>query len=38
MDMTNKKLSHASTSLIEKLSKHELVLGLSKLNYKKNHL
>ncbi|XP_070035000.1 uncharacterized protein [Nicotiana tomentosiformis] len=34
----HKKLGHASMHLIEKLSKHDLVIGLSKLNFSRNHV
>ncbi|XP_070039015.1 uncharacterized protein [Nicotiana tomentosiformis] len=34
----HKKLGHASMHLIEKLSKHDLVIGLPKLNFSRNHV
>ncbi|XP_070048573.1 uncharacterized protein [Nicotiana tomentosiformis] len=34
----HKKLGHASMHLIEKLSKHDLVIGLPKLNLSRNHV
>ncbi|XP_060187573.1 uncharacterized protein LOC132616852 [Lycium barbarum] len=34
----HKNLGHASMRLIEKLARHDLVIGLSKLNYTKEHL
>ncbi|XP_070022817.1 uncharacterized protein [Nicotiana sylvestris] len=33
-----RKLGHASMRLIEKLSKHELVVGLPKLNFSRTHI
>ncbi|XP_060182255.1 uncharacterized protein LOC132611916 [Lycium barbarum] len=34
----HKRLGHASMRLIEKLAKHNLVLGLPKVNYSKDHI
>jgi len=34
----HKKLGHASMRLIEKLVKNELVIGLPKLDYSKDHI
>ncbi|XP_075099524.1 uncharacterized protein LOC142176293 [Nicotiana tabacum] len=34
----SRKLGHASMHLIEKLSKHELVIDLPKLNFSRNHI
>ncbi|XP_070030113.1 uncharacterized protein [Nicotiana sylvestris] len=34
----HKKLGHASMHLIEKLSKYDLVIGLPKLNFSRNHI
>ncbi|XP_075109020.1 uncharacterized protein LOC142180827 [Nicotiana tabacum] len=34
----HRKLGHASMHLIEKLSKHELVIGLPKRNFSRNHI
>ncbi|XP_059291073.1 uncharacterized protein LOC132044597 [Lycium ferocissimum] len=36
--MWHKKLGHASMRLIEKLARHDLVIGLPKLNYTKDHI
>ncbi|XP_060170564.1 uncharacterized protein LOC132601497 [Lycium barbarum] len=36
--MWHKKLGHASMRLIEKLTRHDLVIGFPKLNYTKDHL
>nr|XP_033514590.1 uncharacterized protein LOC117279206 [Nicotiana tomentosiformis] len=36
--LCHKKLGHASMHLIEKLSKHDLVIGLHKLNFSRNHI
>ncbi|XP_060200433.1 uncharacterized protein LOC132628684 [Lycium barbarum] len=36
--MWHKKFGHASMRLIEKLARHDLVIGLPKLNYTKDHL
>nr|XP_018623550.1 uncharacterized protein LOC108943686 [Nicotiana tomentosiformis] len=34
----HKRLGHASMHLIEKLSKHDLVIGLPKINFSRNHV
>ncbi|XP_075096504.1 uncharacterized protein LOC142174582 [Nicotiana tabacum] len=36
--LCHRKLGHASMHLIEKLSKHELVVGLPKLNFSRTHI
>ncbi|XP_070054094.1 uncharacterized protein [Nicotiana tomentosiformis] len=36
--LCHKKLSHASKHLIEKLAKHDLVIGLPKFNFFRNHV
>ncbi|XP_075086520.1 uncharacterized protein LOC142169185 [Nicotiana tabacum] len=36
--LCNKKLGHASMHLIDKLSKHYLVIGLTKLNFSRSHV
>nr|XP_016451347.1 PREDICTED: uncharacterized protein LOC107776052 [Nicotiana tabacum] len=36
--LSHRKLGHASMHLIEKISKHDLVIGLPKLNFSRNHI